>query len=112
MPNGNERNFVRLCAAIDGFRLRYGTWPTRVRIIPLAVENLRKHVLGKSRFGKVEAKIRLIPEDGAEFIAEDESGHSYDYGHEGFPDELPPISASDWLGVKPLPSAYGDEFPI
>jgi len=28
MPNGDDKNWVRLCAALDGFFGRYGRWPT------------------------------------------------------------------------------------
>ena len=32
MPNGYDRNWIRFCAAVDGFRMRYGRWPDRVRM--------------------------------------------------------------------------------
>ena len=105
MPNGGDRNFIRLCAAINGFRLRYGVWPTAVRLYPNSIENLRDHVLGPEAFKKVEDKISFIP-DKAPFVAEDDKGHSYSYGIEGFPKGTPDIEAGDWLGVRPLPESY------
>ena len=112
MPNGDQRNVFRLCSAIDGFRLRYGSWPTRVRIVPSAIEDLSNHLLGKRRFAKVQAKIQLISEKGAEFIAEDEIGNSYNYGREGEPKEsLSGTLARDWLGFRSLPSG-DDECPV
>ncbi len=34
MPKGNDRNWLRFCAAIDGFRCVFGRWPVRVRPFP------------------------------------------------------------------------------
>ena len=42
MPNGADKNFVRLCAALNGFRLRYGKWPTRVVIYPISPPRLHR----------------------------------------------------------------------
>lgn len=100
MPNGADKNFVRLCAALNGFRLRYGKWPTRVVIHPISLEDLREHVLSSRDFRVVAAKVHLVEGD-AGFRAEDDEGNEYHYGEEGFPDEEPTLSARDWLGVRP-----------
>jgi hypothetical protein len=31
MPNGIDKNWMRMCAAINGFRARYQRWLVRVR---------------------------------------------------------------------------------
>jgi hypothetical protein len=95
MPNGGDRNFIRLCAAIDGYRLRYGAWPTSVRLSLSAIEDLRDHVLGKAAFEKAEIRIRFISDYA-----------SYNYGKEGFPNRILDISAKEWLGISPLPECY------
>jgi hypothetical protein len=105
MPNGGDRNFIRLCAAIDGYRLRYGAWPTSVRLSLSAIEDLRDHVLGKAAFEKAEIRIRFIS-DYASMIAEGPEGRSYNYGKEGFPNRILDISAKEWLGISPLPECY------
>lgn len=104
MPNGHDKNWIRLCAAIDGFRLRHGRWPTRVRMHQLSLEDLQR-LFKRSDLAKIQAKIKLVAED-ASMIAEDESGAQYDYGQEGFPSERPRPAAADWLGVKPPPEEY------
>jgi hypothetical protein len=108
MPNGGDRNFIRLCAAIDGFFVRYGVWPTRVRLSSVALADLRDHVLGPAAFATVERKLRLVA-DKVGIVAEDDAGRSYNYGNEGFPETLPEIDAQQWLGVEPLPSCYDRE---
>src|SRR5215207_6719124 len=105
MPNGGDKNWVRLCAAVDGFRARYGAWPTKVRMFPAVLDNLRNHVFDPPSFACLESKLNLV-EDDAAMIAEDEEGRSYNYGAEGFPKVEPDMRAQDWLGVKPRPEAY------
>jgi len=96
MPNGDDKNWIRLCAALDGFFARYGKWPTRVRVFPGALEDLRTHVLGPEAFAVVSRKVRLVP-DEASMLAEDDEGHAYDYGKEGFPRQRPDPSAREWF---------------
>jgi hypothetical protein len=107
MPNGADKNFVRLCCAIDGFRIRYKAWPTAVRLRAGIIADLRDHVLGVEAFAKVEAKVRLIP-DEALMIAEDVTGRAYDYEKNGPPSQEPDIRAQDWLGVEALESVRYD----
>lgn len=101
MPNGHDKNWIRLCAAIDGFRVRYGRWPTRVRIFPESLADIRDHLFTPDDYAQITSKVALVA-DQAAMIAEDVQGGSYDYGHEGFPSELPTPSAAEWLGVTPI----------
>ena len=101
MANGADRNFIRLCATIDGFRIRYKAWPTAVRLRAGVLADLRDHVLGPVAFAKVEAKLRLIPDD-ADMVAEDGTGCTYKYEGNCFPDQVLDIPARDWLGVEAL----------
>ena len=41
-------------------------------------------------------------------IAEDDTGASYIYGDEGFPEEMPRPNAADWLKVKPKPGEINE----
>ena len=97
MPNGGSKNWIRFCAAIDGFRCRYGKWPRLVRV-PTFFSDELKIVLSEQDQSVLSTKIRIIG-DGSPFIAMDESGNSYDYGEEGFSDERPDIQADVWLDV-------------
>jgi len=83
MPNGYDKNWIRLCAAIDGFRARYGSWPTKVRLFPSALQNLQQDVFTPESFHMIEQHIQLIP-DEAPIVAEDDSGRRYSYGEKGF----------------------------
>ena len=99
MPNGESKNWIRFCAAIDGFRSRYGKWPTAVRVLDFFPDEL-KSVLSGSDHAKLLSKIKVIG-DNSPFIAVDESGNAYDYGREGFPNLKLNVRASEWLGVTP-----------
>jgi hypothetical protein len=100
MPNGHDKNWIRLCGAIDGFRARYGRWPARVRIFPASLADIRDHLFTPDDYARIVAKIALIA-DEAPMVAEDDLGGSYSYGQEGFPKQTAIPNAADWLGVKP-----------
>ncbi len=99
MPNGENKNWVRLCGAIDGFRVRYNQWPTRVRLGLVYFEDI-KSLFNLHAFNKLQDKLQFVIDD-AHIVAEDNAGQSYDYSIEGFPKLKPPIRARDWLGIKP-----------
>ena len=100
MPNGADKNWVRLCAALDGFYMRYGRWPTRVRVFPAAHADLREQLLSPEALAILESKLQLVA-DEASMLAEDDEGRAYDYGKEGFPPQRPHPRAAEWLGVQP-----------
>ena len=98
IPNGDEATWVRVCAAIDGFRSRYGRWPTRVRLFSGALENLRDHVLTPAGFEVVAGVVELVADEQAPMVAEDATGASYNYGREGFANPRPAEPARTWFG--------------
>src|SRR5437879_8053751 len=103
MPNGHDKNWVRLCAAIDGFRVRYGRWPIRVRISGALLADIRDHLFTRDDYARILAKLSLIEDESPkviEIVAEDDSGGRYRYG-EGFPVRGRSPGASEWLGVRP-----------
>ena len=85
---------MRLCAAVDGFHGRYGRWPTVVRTSAPREDIL--YGLTPREWGIVEAKLRLVPDDGVGMVAVD-GGDEYDYGVEGFPTVHSSITAEEWL---------------
>lgn len=101
MPNGHDRNWIRFCAALDGFRLRHGAWPTRVRLLHSIVADLRDHLFAPEDFAQISARIEFVTDEDVGLIAEDDEGRRYDYGQEGFPPRRPDPSAAAWLGVQP-----------
>jgi hypothetical protein len=98
MPNGDDADWVRVCAAIDGFRVRHGRWPSRVRLFPVALEGLRDHVLTPAGFAVVQSVVELVADAQAPMVAEDGSGATYNFGWEGFVRPRPDEPARDWFG--------------
>lgn len=99
VPNGIDKNWVRLCAAVDGFHMRYGHWPTRVRIPAISMNDF-KFLFRETDFLKITSKVRFVL-DEEPFVAEDEEGGRYSYGQEGFPQTDARIKAEEWFGVSP-----------
>ncbi len=99
MPNSSDKNVVRLCAAINGFRLRFGEWPSVARLWPGCIDDLR-YCLSPEGFANVQEKLRLVESDGILIRVEDNMGRSYDYESEGFPEDEPDIPAEVWLQAE------------
>lgn len=100
MPNGFDKNWVRLCAAVDGFYVSYGKWPPRVLLFAGAIENLKTDVFSHESFAKLVSKLDLVASESP-MIAQDDDGNQYSYGEQGFLEQEPPVSAVDWLSIEP-----------
>jgi hypothetical protein len=101
MPNGYDRNWVRLRAAIAGFHVRFGRWPDRVRMPLGLIADLRDYLFSESAFHKLQGRVALIPDEEAGCIAQDDAGHEFDYGTEGFIPGWYAVDVAGWLGVQP-----------
>jgi hypothetical protein len=100
MPNGATRNWVRLCAAVDGFRARHKSWPSRIIIGELEYENLKEVFLPET-FSLIEQKLQFVVKKELAMAAEDQQVRRYDYAKKGFCSMRPDISAREWLSVEP-----------
>lgn len=99
MPNGHDKNWWRLCAVVDGFRMRYGRWPTRVRMPAICMDDFRR-LFTEREILSITARVRFSLDD-ARFVADDADGGRYDYVSDGFPDPKPRVGACEWFGVSP-----------
>lgn len=99
MPNGGDKNWHRLRATVDGFFLRFQRWPTRIRLHPDILINLREHVFPTS-FGQLESKLEFVPDQTSGIVAEDEQGGRFSYTDDSEKGSPHP-DAEEWLGVRP-----------
>jgi hypothetical protein len=77
-----------------------------MRLDPGYIDEFRNSLLAPEDFRKLQAKIELVPEPDAPFVAEDGSGRTYSYGTETLHWERDDIDAQDWLGIKAQPSDW------
>jgi hypothetical protein len=96
--NGHLNNWIRVCSAIDGFRARFGRWPKRVRLMPVAFTNLVGDVLTPIGFALVSSVVELVPEDDAEMIADDGTGAEHNYGRDSHASGECDPPAHEWFG--------------
>jgi hypothetical protein len=100
MPNGYDKNWVRICAAIDGFKVRFGHWPAKVLLPGAILNDLEHYMLTSASMAKIREKVSLVIQD-VPIVAQDEFGNQYSYGEEGFPERRAKVDARKWLGVEP-----------
>ena len=99
MPNGYDKNWVRLQGAINGFRNQYKSWPSKIRLPEPILIDL-KTLFKDQTFAKIEDRLKLIV-DNVPIVAEDGFEREYSYGKEGFSEHHPEIGAKEWLGIQP-----------
>lgn len=97
---GDGGLLVRAMQAVDGFRAKYGTWPTVLEIDPEWWEVLRDAHLGPAAEANVRKRleIRTTPEV---LRAGDPAGRSYDYLREAWRWRHPGEPARHWCGIAP-----------
>ena len=98
MPNGHDRDWIRFCSAVDAFRATHGCWPTRMRMDAGYIRNFQRDFFLPETWKKLQERIEIVESDKS-FVAEDDDGHSYQYGQEPMPEHRADINASEWLGV-------------
>jgi hypothetical protein len=98
MPNGDDRDLIRMLSTIGGFRILYGRWPKCLRLEPCVIRDLN-HFLSQEELSSLNDKIQIVPLDDEDFIAEDDEGHSYSLMEYGHPLTYPDIDPAEWLGL-------------
>jgi hypothetical protein len=56
MPNGVERNYIRFLSVLEGFYVRFGSWPTRLHLPAYIIDYLPKF-LTQEEFSKIDEKL-------------------------------------------------------
>ena len=101
MPNGIDRNFHRFVSCIKGFESKFNSWPTKMRIDPMFINELEE-VMPLEDYHRLVKKIKLIPDesnpwDGL-YIAEDDEGNTYDLMQSGHGSGE--VDVLEWLDIK------------
>jgi hypothetical protein len=96
MPNGHDRNLVRLLLTVEGFRARYQRWPQRIRFRQGYIDNLQ-HILTEEGFLNLTSKLKLVADDVDGIFAEDDLGGVFSYGQPLSTDGEPDIPVQEWL---------------
>ena len=78
MPNGDEKNWTRLCAAVSGFHQRHGKWPEIARLTEGAVDEIKEYCLTDSQFKHLSSRLSIMIENSQVFRVEDQKGLLYD----------------------------------
>src|SRR3712207_3844433 len=92
-------NLVRVIEALNGFRVKHGSWPTELLIYPEALADLQDRHLTDLGFGLLKEKVRLVHANDLALIARDDEGRTFDYGSEGWSQDKPEEPAEVWLGL-------------
>ena len=100
MPNGEGKNWARLFVAMNGFRAKYGRWPTRVRIPTQEISDIAHYGYPEDSLDKLVEKVEVMI--GGEYIAaEDDEGGICSYSwSDKRPKNKPDVNVREWLGIE------------
>jgi hypothetical protein len=90
-------NLSRVLETLNGFRDKYGHWPTRLRLSTSALQSLRDSHLTPPGFQTLQSKLELVAADHERLVAEDDAGLKFDYSKEGWLGRKPPRGSDEWL---------------
>jgi hypothetical protein len=100
---------VRVFQGIDGFRGKYGIWPTKLRLGETAYEGLAWHL---TEFGfellKSKIAIEVVKNNFDHISACDDLGHDLIYG---WYEEKPDINTYQWLDVETITQFSSEKDP-
>jgi hypothetical protein len=88
---------ARVLETLNGFKDKYGHWPTTIHLSPTALEALRSHHLTPCGFQTLQSKLDLIVGENEVLMAEDKAGLAFEYAKEGWSGKRPPKGADEWL---------------
>lgn len=95
----------RILITINGFRRRYGSWPTILQVDAVMADALQRETLTPRGWQAIVAKLQIQDAKGT-VIAEDENGQVYEYGSESNNPASQDSSADYWLwGCEVWPSS-------
>ena len=99
MPNGYDKNWVRLCIAVEGFRAIYQKWPETAILTKETAEDI-KQLFKPLTYEAVLTKLEIVEvADEGHIELVDKAGNSFKYGEEW--DLELDVDASSWFGVTP-----------
>jgi hypothetical protein len=95
----------RVLETLNGFKDKYGHWPTKLRLPASAYEALRDKHLTRPGFQVLQSKLELVAGENEKLVAEDEAGLKFDYSKEGWLGKKTPTGSDEWLWHRKLTHA-------
>jgi hypothetical protein len=90
-------DLARMLETLNGFKDKYGHWPTKLRLSSGVLELLREKHLTAIGFRDLESKLQLITCKDERLTAEDDAGLAFNYAKDGWYGKRPARGADEWL---------------
>ena len=95
-------NLVRIGQAIDGFKTKYGYWPTALQVDVETLSMLKKHHLTEEGFKQLSGFVPITPVTGDVSIVTIGIGEDkFDYSREGLSGDPLEVGVLRLLGFEP-----------
>lgn len=91
---------VRVIEALNGFRSKFGYWPTSLQMEGDSIACLATELLTPFGFFSLQSRVSIEIGVSGRLLAKGHSGHEFDYGAEGWRTEgAHAHDARAWLGL-------------
>jgi|APEBP8051073058_1049385.scaffolds.fasta_scaffold00344_27 hypothetical protein len=98
----NAASLNRPLQCLNGFRAKFGVWPTQFVIGKGPYKLLKDASLTPAGLKLLKEKVRLILCEGERYIALDNEGRAFNYGSEGWEHLNEGLSTQEWIGFGRL----------
>ena len=94
-------NLVRIGQAIDGFKTKYGYWPTALQADEETLNTLKKYHLTEEGFKQLSGFVSITPvTSGVSIVASGIGGDKFDYSREGWSGDPLEVGVLRLLGFE------------
>lgn len=98
LVNSHGGNLVRTMQALDGFKAKYGYWPTELYLSSETIGTLKKH-LTIDGYRHLSNFVTIVTTEAEGIVAKGHGADEFDYSREGWSEKQPEVSAAVLLGM-------------
>jgi len=102
MPNGDDRNWIRLLSVCADYRTSFDEWPARVEVLPAIRDDLQ-WVLGSDAFDRLSSRLEVRANPAVDYLLAVGARGSVGYAGAGIISAAIRAETAAWLGEQPRP---------
>lgn len=92
-------NLVRIMQALDGFKGKYGIWPSELHMSQDSIDTIARFHLSTEGYRRLTAFVNIVTSKKEVIIAKGPGRRTFNYGDEGWAGPSPEVGAAELLGM-------------
>lgn len=91
-------NLVRILQALDGFKGKYGAWPSELHISQDTIDTIKNFHLTASGYRRLNGFVNIVVSGKEDIIAKGAGRRIFNYSTEGWERPEPEVGVAELLG--------------